>query len=413
MRSSSSTHRDGALTRRLSGAARPRVRGVAAFRVSGGAGLVAAVAVAFGVVAMRGGSPLAMAAIAVSAVGTFLAVATAHRLVTGTERLVYYHHEIAVLAIAAAVAAALGEPVPASLDAVALGIGAFLAFGRLGCFMVGCCHGRPHRWGVRYGHAHTATGLAPALVGVRLFPVQLAEAALAAVIVTAGLALVVAGGAPGDAFTLYVGAYAVVRFGLEEARGDVDRPHLAGFSQPQWLSLACAGAVALLAAGGAVRWHAWDGAVVAIAAGMGLVALRRRSRAHGAALDPAHLQELAAAIRRTSATGGTLPVVERTSLGLNVSAGPGHVTLSGVVDPSLARALAGYAMGALDAPGHPEVRTGAEGSVHLVAWTRSSLCRHGLVFRQRARRRVRAPTDRFPPVRAREQLGRRAAGRGR
>jgi hypothetical protein len=335
--------------------------------MGGGAGLVAAIVVASTVVAIRGGSALAMAAIAASAVATFLAVATAHRLVTGEERLVYYHHEIAVLAVAAAVAAALGERVPASLDAVALGIGAFLAFGRLGCFMVGCCHGRPHRWGVRYGQAHTATGLAPALVGVRLFPVQLAEAALAAAIVTVGLALVASGAAPGNAFTWYVGAYAVVRFGLEEVRGDVGRPHLAGFSQPQWLSLACAGALAVLAATGAVRWHAWDGAVVAIAAGMGLVALRRRLRGHGAALDPEHLQELAAAIRRTSARGGTTPAVERTSLGLNVSAGPGHVTLSGDIATCLARPLAGYAMGALDAPGHPEVRTGAEGSVHLVA----------------------------------------------
>jgi prolipoprotein diacylglyceryltransferase len=282
MRSSSSTHRDGALTRRLSGAARLRVNGRPAFRVCGGAGLLAAVAVASAVVALHGGSGLALAVLAASAVATFLAVATVHLLITGEERLVYYHHEIAVLAVAAGVAAALGERVPGSLDAVALGIGAFLVFGRVGCFMVGCCHGRPHRWGVRYGHVHTATGLAPALVGVRLFPVQLAEAALAAVIVAVGLTLVAGGAAPGDAFTWYVGAYAVVRFGLEEARGDAARPHLAGFSQPQWLSLACAGAVAILAATGAVRWQAWDGAVVAIAAGMGLIALRRRSRGHAA-----------------------------------------------------------------------------------------------------------------------------------
>lgn len=372
MRSSTSTRPDAepsAATRRLTAAARPLLAGRPAFRVCGLVGLGAGVAVAMTVVAARGDSWLVMTPIAGAAVGTFLGVATAYRQFTGVERLVYYHHEIAVLCVAAVTAALLRAPVLPYLDATALGIGSFLACGRVGCFMVGCCHGRPHRWGVKYDHAHASGDLPSGLVGVRLFPVQLAEAAIAAGIVAVGFVLVLAG-APGDALTFYVGCYAVCRFFLELARGDVGRPHWRGFSQPQWLSLGCAGAVAALATSEAIPWRPWDAAIVVIAAAMAALALQRRLHAADArTVELRHVHEFVAAVRRTEAAGDGPLRVARTSRGVRVSAGPGHVTLSGEaapISPALARRLGGYAMGVLEAPGRPEVLTTEDGIFHVI-----------------------------------------------
>ena len=69
---------------------------------------------------------------------------------TGEERIIYYRHEIAVMVVAALLLWLLRQPLLPYLDVTILGIGMFLTCGRMGCFMVGCCHGRPHDWGVCY-----------------------------------------------------------------------------------------------------------------------------------------------------------------------------------------------------------------------------------------------------------------------
>src|SRR5439155_22019386 len=86
-----------------------------------------------------------------------------------------YHHEIDVMINAALLLWLLGQPLLPYLDLTILGIGMFLACGRVGCLMVGCCHGRPHSWGVRYKQEHADAGFAPYYVGVRLFPIQAVE----------------------------------------------------------------------------------------------------------------------------------------------------------------------------------------------------------------------------------------------
>jgi prolipoprotein diacylglyceryltransferase len=349
-----------ALSDRLTQGARLELGHRPAFRVCGYAGLVAGAALAVAVVRTEGGSVPAMGAIAVAAVLTFLAVAYAHVVLTGEERLVYYHHEIAVLAVAGATAALLGAPVLVHLDATALGVGAFLAFGRVGCFMVGCCHGRPHRWGVRYDAAHGDAGLAWPLVGVRLFPLQLIEAALVALVVAAGAVMVAAGAAPGAAFTFYVAVYALVRFGLEFVRGDAERPYWHGFSQPQWLSLACSGAVAAAAVAGLVPARPWDATVVVI--GLAMLLARRRP-----ALRAAEVQEVVTAIRASMTPDGAPPDVVRTSRGLSVSAGPGHVTVSGEIGDALERELARIVPGVLGWSCAARVTHGRGGVRHIVA----------------------------------------------
>src|SRR5215510_14057762 len=76
----------------------------------------------------------------------FFGLAMATKIITGEEQLIYYHHEIAIMAAVALLVWILGQPVLPYLDVTILGIGLFLVFGRIGCLMVGCCHGRPHRW---------------------------------------------------------------------------------------------------------------------------------------------------------------------------------------------------------------------------------------------------------------------------
>ena len=207
------------------------------FRLCGYAGLAAALGTCAVVLAARGLPAWGTAVLGVTGVATFLALAMAVKVVTGRESLTYYHHEIAILGACGLALTLAGLPVRAGLDAACLALGAFLACGRIGCLAVGCCHGRPARWGVRYGPTHAKAGFPAELVGVRLAPVQGIEALAAAAITAGGLASVAAGARPGVALVLYVAGYGLARFVLEEIRGDTGRRRLAGFSEAQWTSL--------------------------------------------------------------------------------------------------------------------------------------------------------------------------------
>ncbi len=114
------------------------------------------------------------------------------------------------------------------------------AFGRLGCFMAGCCYGRPYDGP---GAVVFPEGsMAPA--GISLFPVQLVEAMC--LFLLAALLLLLAGrfSSAIQPLTLYFGAYAVIRFVLEYVRyDDAERGGFAWFSTSQWISI---GVVAVL-----------------------------------------------------------------------------------------------------------------------------------------------------------------------
>ena len=172
------------------------------FRVCALAGFAVAVVVGAALTAAVDRSLAVTGILAVVCAATFAVHTLARTVVTGEERLVYYHHEIACLATSALALWLLGEPVLAYLDVTIVGIGICLAAGRLGCFAVGCCHGRPCRIGVRYGDAHVAHGLSPRWGGVRLFPVQLVEAVVAAAIVTLCGWAIVSGARAGTALAL-------------------------------------------------------------------------------------------------------------------------------------------------------------------------------------------------------------------
>jgi hypothetical protein len=244
------------------------------------------------------------------------------------------------------------------LDATALGLGAFLACGRVGCTNAGCCHGRPaRRRGIRYGRRYVAEGFPAHLVGVALVPVQPIEAAAVAGLVVAGSLVVAAGAAPGTGLVLYVTGYALLRFGLEWLRGDEGRRSAAGLSEAQWTSLAL---LAIVAALGLLGWVPGGGVAelvgLLVCLGFGLA-----RRPHARMSSPAHVREIAEALGH----GG----VATTSQGLRLSGGEAggvaHYTLSQV--PPEAAATAAEVVRRLRHPGaRSRLLPGRASVLHLV-----------------------------------------------
>jgi hypothetical protein len=294
------------------------------FRVSGYTGLALAILLTQGLVLATGLSSWVMVAITLAACATFFALAMLTKIIVGHEELIYYHHEVAVLVVTTLLLSIMGQPVLSYLDITILGVGAFLVCGRVGCLMAGCCHGRPHRWGVRYGQEHVAIGFNPHLAGVRLFPTQLVESAWVAGVVLVGSALILTRQPVGSALAWYVVAYDLERFSLEFLRGDSGRPYLGGFSEAQWWSLGLLLAVVGAEWAGRLPWHWWHTGVTAgLVVTMLLVALRRRSDDRYRLLAPQHIAEVAAALSRFARPdidGDPITVVT-TSQGLQLSAG--------------------------------------------------------------------------------------------
>lgn len=220
---------------------RPQVlvlgRSLPAFQVCGVTGLGPAILLAMIFVMYLGLSPFVMVGLVAAAVIVFFGLVMATKIITGEERIIYYHHEIAVMMMAALFLWLTHQPMLPYLDITILGIGTFLFCGRIGCLMVGCCHGRPCRWGVCYRMEHAEAGFTPYLVGVRLFPIQAVESLWVFCIVVTGITFILRGWPPGTALAWYVIAYDTGRFCFEFLRGDADRPYLLGFSQPQWISV--------------------------------------------------------------------------------------------------------------------------------------------------------------------------------
>ncbi|MDD4003724.1 MAG: prolipoprotein diacylglyceryl transferase [Elusimicrobiaceae bacterium] len=122
------------------------------------------------------------------------------------------------------------------------------AFGRIGCFLAGCCYGRiAPRWaGVSFSDPQC---LVPAsLLGVPLYPVQLFESAanfaLFAVLHRLLTKKSAGYGKYGIVMLGYAGGYAVIRFITEFFRGDDRGGALLGLSPSQLLALSAAAAIA-------------------------------------------------------------------------------------------------------------------------------------------------------------------------
>jgi phosphatidylglycerol:prolipoprotein diacylglycerol transferase len=116
-------------------------------------------------------------------------------------------------------------------------------FGRIGCFMAGCCYGVPyHGFGAVIFPENSF-----ALPGVELFPVQMAESILLFLI--AGIMLVLQLTSTFDfQVEFYFLSYGICRFVLEFFRYDAARGSLGPLSTSQWISclLVIAGLVSII-----------------------------------------------------------------------------------------------------------------------------------------------------------------------
>lgn len=111
--------------------------------------------------------------------------------------------------------AVLDLPLGGVLDATAPGVFLGMAVGRPGCFLGGCCVGRPttSRWGLRSSDRRLV---------VRRLPVQLFEAAVGLAVGVAGVVVTVAGPplVGGSLFAASVAAWTLVRQSLFTMRAD-------------------------------------------------------------------------------------------------------------------------------------------------------------------------------------------------
>ena len=113
------------------------------------------------------------------------------------------------------------------------------------CLHAGCCYGAPGAARRALRTWHVATASRPSSSGVRRPRCRRSRAAIARRSPLPGSSPC-RGAAPGVALVIYVAAYGVARFALEEWRGDAVRRYWLGFSEAQWTSLAL---TALAAAG--------------------------------------------------------------------------------------------------------------------------------------------------------------------
>ncbi len=112
-------------------------------------------------------------------------------------------------------------------DALAPSIALGHAFGRIGCFMTGCCYGLPTSlpWGVHFPPGHATYPQA-------VHPTQLYESSLDALLYAWLAWRYRRKRFDGQIFALYLIAYAVIRFTVECFRGDYDVRYLGGWAKP-------------------------------------------------------------------------------------------------------------------------------------------------------------------------------------
>ena len=118
-------------------------------------------------------------------------------------------------------------------DIIAPIVPLFHCFGRIGCFLGGCCYGIESE----FGFTVHDNELIPSINGVNRFPVQLLEAACNLALFFVLWYLLRKGKMKGKIFPLYLIIYAVIRFLDEFLRGDTYRGFLFGLSTSQIISI--------------------------------------------------------------------------------------------------------------------------------------------------------------------------------
>ena len=132
----------------------------------------------------------------------------------------------------------------AYLNAIAPGLMFGMAIGRPGCFLAGCCFGRPtsSRWGIWSSDRH---------LGIRRIPTQLIESLLSLILGALALALVLVEGL-GDSGALLLGVLAAYTLGRQLILPFRAEPRQTSLGRPLTIALAAAALVAALPV--ALRW---------------------------------------------------------------------------------------------------------------------------------------------------------------
>jgi phosphatidylglycerol:prolipoprotein diacylglycerol transferase len=131
------------------------------------------------------------------------------------------------------------------INLAAPGIAAGHAFGRMGCFLGGCCYGRETHYDNPFAVTFPKQAdirLAPYVAppGIPRLPVQLFESAfLFLLCIVLCVVYRKVKHIPGICAAIYMFAYGVWRFIIEFWRGDTIRGYWAGFSTSQWISVLC------------------------------------------------------------------------------------------------------------------------------------------------------------------------------
>ena len=118
-------------------------------------------------------------------------------------------------------------------DAVAVAIPLFHFFGRIGCFLGGCCFGVESHFGFTV-HGNT---LYPAVNDVNRLPIQLIESGLNLILFFVLLVLYKKKKFPHRLLIVYFDIYPIIRFTDEFFRGDEIRGFLFGLSTSQIISI--------------------------------------------------------------------------------------------------------------------------------------------------------------------------------
>ncbi len=117
-------------------------------------------------------------------------------------------------------------------DVYAPAIPLFHVFGRIGCFLGGCCYGIESRWGFAYNSAPV-----PESNGVVRLPIQLIESAGNLLIFVILHHISKKEHLKGSVFLSYILMYSSMRFVVEFFRGDSVRGFFLWLSTSQWISV--------------------------------------------------------------------------------------------------------------------------------------------------------------------------------
>jgi len=306
------------------------------------------------------------------------------KVITGTEVYNFHHYLLVVLSVAAVTLWLMGEPVLRNLDVVVIAVGVTYACGRFACLRGGCCYGRPFAWGFCYPAEYLSHGFPPGLVGVKLFPSQLLESLwMWATTVIAG-ALLLSSAQPGSAFTWFVILYSVGRFFSDFYRLEAGFC-VRGLSEAQIASIVMTGVVFGGEQMSLLPSQPIHGVLALLLLIVGIPRLLYKSE-HELLFRTDHVIEIANAVksahnnriagsRQTSRLEPLNPSVERTSLGLLISAGTictvggslNHYCLSseGTLGDSSAQALASLISILHGRPGKESLIKGS-GAFHII-----------------------------------------------